>query len=50
MLLVRDGATGQVISFARGGSIQLPAGHAELSVGFSNGVGSSEMRVAVPSR
>ena len=50
MLLVRDGATGQVISFARGGSIELPAGQAELSVGFSNGVGSREMRVALPSR
>jgi hypothetical protein len=50
MLLVRDGATGQIISFARGGSAQLPAGHQELSVGFSNGVRSSDMRVAVPSR
>jgi hypothetical protein len=50
MLLVRDAATGQVISFARGGSVQLPAEHQELSVGFSNGVRSSEMRIAVPSR
>ena len=50
MLLVRDGATGQVLSFARGGSIQLPAGPTALSVGFSNGIQSSEMRVAVPTR
>ena len=50
VLLVRDGGTGQVLSFARGGSVQLPAGHAELSVGFSNGVQSSELRVAVPAR
>lgn len=50
MLLVRDAATGQIISFARGGSVQLPAGHPELSVSFSNGVQSSEMRVAVPAR
>lgn len=50
VLLVRDGGTGQVLAFARGGSMQLPAGHPELSVGFSNGVQSSEMRVAVPSR
>ena len=50
MLLVRDGVTGQVISFARGGSVQLPARHQELSIGFSNGVQSREMRVAVPAR
>jgi hypothetical protein len=50
MLLVRDANTGQIISFARGGRVELPASHAELSVGFSNGVRSSELRVAVPSR
>jgi hypothetical protein len=50
MLLVRDGATGQIISFARGGRIDLPASSQELSVGFSNGVRSSELRVPVPSR
>jgi hypothetical protein len=50
MLLVRDGTTGQIISFARGGSVQLPGKHQELSVGFSNGVRSTEMRVVVPSR
>ena len=50
MLLVRDGVTGQVISFARGGTVQLPALHQELSVGFSNGVQSSEMRITVPAR
>ncbi len=50
MLLVRDGSTGQVLSFARGGNLELPAGHPELSVGFSNGVQSSEIRVPVPSR
>ncbi len=50
MLLVRDGGTGQIISFARGGRIELPATYHELSVGFSNGVRSSELRVPVPSR
>jgi hypothetical protein len=50
MLLVRDGGTGQIISFARGGRIDLPATYRELSVGFSNGVRSSELRVPVPSR
>lgn len=50
MLLVRDGATGQIMSFARGGRIHLPAGHSQLSVSFSNRVQSSEMRVAVPAR
>ena len=50
MLIVRDATTGQIISFARGGSVQLPSRHPELSVSFSNGVQSSEVRVAVPSR
>jgi hypothetical protein len=50
MLLVRDAATGQVVSFARGGSAQLPVGHQALSVGFSNGVRSRDVRVTVPSR
>ena len=50
MLLVRDGNTGQIVSFARGGSVQLPADHRTLSVGFSNRVQSAEVRVAVPAR
>jgi len=50
MLLVRDGATGQVISFARGGSVELPGEHSQLSVAFSNRVQSGEMRIAVPAR
>jgi hypothetical protein len=50
MLLVRDGSTGQILSFARGGSIQLPAGHRELSVAFSNRVQSRDVRLSVPSR
>jgi hypothetical protein len=50
MLLVRDGDTGQIISFARGGSVELPGGHSRLSVAFSNRVQSGELRVAVPPR
>ena len=50
MLLVRDGSTGQIISFARGGSVQLPSGPSQLSVSFSNRVRSGEVRVAVPGR
>ncbi len=50
MLLVRDGATGQIMSFARGGHIELPAATSQLSVAFSNRVQSGEVRVAVPAR
>jgi hypothetical protein len=50
MLMVRDGGTGQIISFARGGRIDLPAASQQLSVGFSNGVRSRELRVPVPPR
>lgn len=36
-VLVRDGATGEVLAFASGGSIEVPRGTSRLRVSFSNG-------------
>lgn len=38
MALVRDAASGEVLSFARGGVVQVPAGRAGVSVQLSDGV------------
>jgi hypothetical protein len=37
MVLVRDAATGRILSFARGGSVRLPAGAIRLDATFSDG-------------
>jgi hypothetical protein len=50
MVLVRDAATGQVISFARGGRADILAPGPDLSLSVSNRVGSRELRVTLPSR
>ena len=38
MLLVRDPATGQVLSFARGGKAELVTDRTDLDVQLSNGI------------
>ncbi len=48
MLMVRDPSTGQVLSFARGGQVDLATDRAELDVQLSDGIGGRRMRVAVP--
>ena len=50
MVLVRDAATGQVLSFARGGRADIVAPGRDLSLSLSNRVGSRELRVTLPSR
>lgn len=47
MVMVRDAGTGEVLSFARGGSVQLPASRREVDLVVSNGVTSSVRRVPV---
>ena len=46
MALVRDAATGEILSFARGGQIRLTPPGAEIEVILSNGVGTAERRTA----
>ena len=43
VVMVRDGATGQILSFARGGSVRLPAGATSLDATFSDGTRSSRV-------
>lgn len=50
MVLVRDRATGQVVSFARGGRVEIFVPGPGLSLSVSNWVGSRELRVTLPSR
>jgi hypothetical protein len=50
MALVRDAATGQVLSFAQGGQIDLVAAGRTLDVTLSDGVSSVRRVVAVPPR
>jgi hypothetical protein len=45
MLLVRDPATGQVLSFARGGSSEVATGRDEVVVTASGRAAQAEMRV-----
>jgi hypothetical protein len=47
MVMVRDARTGEVLSFARGGSVQLPGVRHEVDLVLSNGVTSSVRRVPV---
>lgn len=44
MALIRDAATGQILSFARGGRVRLDAPVAEVVVHLSNGVGTAEVQ------
>ena len=45
MLMVRDPATGEVLSFARGGHIEVAAPRGEVSVTVSDRVRSRELRM-----
>ena len=47
MAVVRDPATGAILSFARGGAALVQSGAAELDLVLSDGVGSTRQRVAV---
>jgi hypothetical protein len=46
MLMVRDARSGEVLSFARGGSVTLPAGGAEVELVASDGVRSRRVTAA----
>ena len=45
MLMVRDPDSGEILSFARGGDVEVATGKAELDVTISDRVGSERMRV-----
>ncbi len=47
MLMVRDPDTGEVLSFARGGDVDISTNKAELEVIASDRVGSQQVRIAV---
>lgn len=44
MALVRDAATGQILSFGRGGRVRLAGSPAKVVIHLSNGVGTAEVR------
>jgi hypothetical protein len=46
MIMVRDPATGEVLSFARGGRAEVVTGKSELDLTVSDRVGSQELRVS----
>jgi hypothetical protein len=48
VVLVRDPATGQVISFARGGEADLVTARRDLALSVSDRIGGREIRVQVP--
>jgi hypothetical protein len=50
MVMVRDPISGQVLSFARGGSAEIATERADLEVQLSNGVLGRSVRIAVPAR
>jgi hypothetical protein len=50
MVMVRDPATGQVLSFARGGAADIATDRTDLEVQLSNGIAGRSVRVAVPAR
>lgn len=50
MAMVRDQATGQVLSFARGGAAEIATGAGDLEVQLSNGVAGRSLRVSLPPR
>ncbi len=45
--MIRDAVTGQILSFARGGAIEVLSSARELEVVLSDGVASVRRRVAV---
>jgi hypothetical protein len=47
MVMVRDAQTGDVLSFARGGSVDVVTQNREVDLVFSDGVRSQVKRVAV---
>ena len=47
MVMVRDAATGQVLSFARGGDVELPISTRQVDLVLSNGLKSRSRRVRV---
>jgi hypothetical protein len=50
MVMVRDPATGQVLSFARGGAAEIATDRSDLEVQLSNGIAGRSVRVQVPGR
>jgi hypothetical protein len=48
MVMVRDPATGEVLSFARGGASEVTTDRADLDLQLSSGIGGRTVRVAVP--
>jgi hypothetical protein len=50
VVLVRDARTGQVLSFARGGRVEVPAGTGEVELLFSDGVRTTARRATLPPR
>jgi hypothetical protein len=50
MVMVRDPASGQVLSFARGGAAEIATERTDLEVQLSNGILGRSVRVAVPAR
>jgi hypothetical protein len=48
MLLVRDPATGQVLSFARGGEAEVATDRADLDIQLSDGVAGRSVRMRLP--
>jgi hypothetical protein len=47
MVMVRDAKTGEVLSFARGGSVDVVTPNQQVDLVFSDGVQSRVKRVAV---
>jgi CARDB len=50
MILVRDAASGEILSFARGGQAEVWTRRPELALTLSNRIQSREVRVSVPTR
>ncbi|HET6580114.1 MAG TPA: CARDB domain-containing protein [Gemmatimonadales bacterium] len=48
MVMVRDPATGEVLSFARGGASEVVTDRADLDLQLSSGIGGRTVRVVVP--
>ena len=48
VLMIRDGHTGEILSFARGGDVRVTTTAAEVELNMSNGVRSTMRRVVVP--
>lgn len=48
VLLVRDGRTGEILSFARGGDARVRTQATEIEINMSDGVKSTMRRIAVP--